>query len=139
MKLSHFLVALFLSILTACSNNKPTAATIDFDTCIKGDSGFLLTQQEKNQKTKAIHYEANPIEYNTEMHRQLLSWLHNNKTNWQTSTPPGESAITISQGDFSLQYLGRRVLISLPIEGRIHHYLKIIKEGELDFLLQKNS
>lgn len=136
MKLFRFVPLLGLALLlVACSGKKSSSTTIDFNTCLKHDSAFLLTVEEKNQKTKAVHYEANAINQDSEMHKQLLTWLNNNAGNWQTAIPSNEGAVTVSQGDFTLQYLKRRVMISFPVGGTIHHYLKNIREGELDFLL----
>jgi len=136
MKLFRFVPLLALVLLfNACTGEKSSATTIDFNTCLKHDSAFLLTVEEKNQKTKAVHYEANPINQDSETHKMLLAWLKKNAGNWQTAIPSNEGSVTVSQGDFTLQYLKRRVLISFPVGGTIHHYLKNIREGELDFLL----
>jgi hypothetical protein len=130
--LSLFQVFIILSLLNSCETD------LDINEFIDKKSPIILTIKPYDKVIELSEIKQFNIEVNSTKWNEILTFANQNKEKWHSSPASYIGEIYLTQGDFRLIYNkgSESVVISfMDKNGKPKQYVRKIKKGELDFLL----
>jgi hypothetical protein len=112
---------------------------IVFDDIIDFDSPFVMIETRKDSISGLSNLKTDTIAVNSEKWLKLIDFTKDNVDGWSSSPASYISDIMITQGEFRLLFWKSKdavVIGYVDKNGKGQQYRKIIRKGELNFLIK---